>query len=324
MSDLIDYIRIQWDDIHHSRNQEWKYFTIISGSIATAVGVALWKTDVNVAIRITFLIFSLILCSMGGYITYAHWLIFYGKKLIICNFERKLGIHVVPQRAPLSVQGMIFLFHFWFAAILVGVILWLSIEILWVAISSAAIVLIGGFAITFILSKKLRSRFEQFPANNTIYPLFAEQDDLESCLESLKNRPLKLIAGGLYNDEVVWEKLKWDFQVNETRDIVNKKLLLNTKDNFQISVANQHSKQDFHLHEQLYEIYISVSKICCEYFVDGHEDHPVSISHGILIIPPGVTHKVKLSGTTYVFQCSISNCTVGGDRLIYNENVANN
>lgn len=317
MSDLMDYIRIQWDDIHHSRNQEWKYFTIISGSIATAVGVALWRTDIDVAIRIAFLIFSLILCIMGGYITYAHWIIFYGKRVMICNLERKLGIHVALVRAPISVQGMIFLFHFWFAAILVGIILWLSTGKLSWAILGAAIIYVGGFISTLILSRKLRIRFAISSTNTANYPLFAKQVDLESCLGYLRDRPLKLVANSLYSDEVVWEKLRWSFQADSIKDgIMNKKLFLNPRDDFQISAANQNSRQAFHSHKKLYEIYISSSEVKCEYLIDTRTEVD-NISQGILIIPPGVIHKVTLNGITYVIQFATDSGTVSDDKELH-------
>ncbi|MDI6791314.1 MAG: hypothetical protein QME81_00375 [bacterium] len=31
MADLMEYIKIQWADIHHTRNQEWKVLVIIVG-----------------------------------------------------------------------------------------------------------------------------------------------------------------------------------------------------------------------------------------------------------------------------------------------------
>ena len=32
MVNLLEFIRIQWDDIHHSRNQDWKVLAIIGGA----------------------------------------------------------------------------------------------------------------------------------------------------------------------------------------------------------------------------------------------------------------------------------------------------
>lgn len=105
----------------------------------------------------------------------------------------------------------------------------------------------------------------------------------------------------------------WEFS-RDGDNIIDKKLLAFPRDSFQFSVANEQSKQDFHLHAGVLEIYISNSPIELAYEKDGREEK-LGVPSGILIVPPGVVHRVKLHGLTHVFQVATRG-QVHGDKIV--------
>jgi len=148
------------------------------------------------------------------------------------------------------------------------------------------------------------------------FPLIAELNDLANCLDRLGNRPLKLIAEKVYRkfNEVKWDTPKWSF-VQDNGIIEDKKLLSNPDDTFQFSIANKESKQDFHVHKHIFEIYVSNSKMEISY-IRNNKEETIQVSNGVLIVPPEVTHKVKLNGITFVFQAGIKGAKVHKDKEV--------
>ena len=113
MPDLIEYIKIQWTDIHYTRNQEWKILAIIGGVFA-----ALFIKPMDSFLQIAITTFGLIVCIIGTYISIAHWIIFYSKMQVIRECEKTLGIDAVFRRGPLPVQSAIVLMYFLFTSCL--------------------------------------------------------------------------------------------------------------------------------------------------------------------------------------------------------------
>jgi len=148
------------------------------------------------------------------------------------------------------------------------------------------------------------------------FPLAAELHDLAACLNQMGERPLKLIADKVYKrfNESNWNTPKWSF-VQKNGIIEDKKLLANEDDTFQFSIANRHSKQSFHVHKKVFEIYASHSKMGISYIRDGKEE-TIQVSSGVFIVPPGVTHKIQLHGITFVFQSAVKGSKVHGDKEI--------
>jgi hypoxanthine phosphoribosyltransferase/quercetin dioxygenase-like cupin family protein len=151
--------------------------------------------------------------------------------------------------------------------------------------------------------------------NLPIHPFFAEKEDLETCLDLLDKRPLKLIAPDLYDNESKWEKDAWSFSVENSK-VIDKKVLLNQRDSFQFSIANSKSKQDFHVHKSTLEIYVSDFDI--ELFLNKGETPDIK-AKGVLIIPPNVRHRVKLEGLTYVFQINQKKAKISQDKIIVSD-----
>lgn len=146
------------------------------------------------------------------------------------------------------------------------------------------------------------------------FPLIAELNDLSNCLNQMGEKPLKLIAERVYKEfnETEWDTPKWSFE-QDNGIIENKKLLSNVDDTFQFSIANRESKQDFHVHKKIFEIYVSYSKMEISYIRDKKEE-TMQVSNGLLIVPPEIVHKVKLYGITFVFQVSIKGYKVHEDK----------
>jgi hypothetical protein len=143
-------------------------------------------------------------------------------------------------------------------------------------------------------------------------PLFANRRDLEACLTALGKRPLKIIANSLYDDELDWKDAKWNFK-KDTNGRIRKALLVNRKDSFQLSVANEKSKQDYHIHNSTLEIYISDFPM--KLFTSGARTTVIDTC-GLLIVPPKIEHKVELHGFAYVLQIKQGKVPIDKDKKI--------
>jgi hypothetical protein len=278
-------------------------------------------------------IFGLVVCGLGMYISVAHWIVFYTKRQLISECEKILGIRVTLRRAPFPVQGVILLMYFLFAGALSGWLSWLLGGNLFISHIVACIVFVAGlsFSIMWALrmkrslagdeqkvltlsTKDMLNSEKHCESDSPRFPLLAERHDLSKCLTLMGERPLKLVANKLFKNESLWDEPKWSFTSTKGR-VEDKKLLLNLGDEFQLSLANEHSKQELHLHKKVFETYISESELEIEYVCDGALKTS-QIASGALIIPPNVLHQVRLHGLTFVFQCALKGGTVHGDKQV--------
>lgn len=147
-------------------------------------------------------------------------------------------------------------------------------------------------------------------------PKAATLADLAECLQLLGSRPLKLVADAVQPafHESFWNDPLWEFS-RDADTVTDKKLLPFPVDSFQFSLANGKSKQDFHLHAGVLEIYVSNFPIELLYTTGGEEKN-LGVPSGILIVPPGVAHRVKLHGLTFVFQVAARGGKVHGDKTV--------
>jgi hypothetical protein len=60
MSDAADYIKTQWNNIHHSRNQDWRILQIIGAIFITLIAKTIIPPDYKIAIIVVALIVSFI------------------------------------------------------------------------------------------------------------------------------------------------------------------------------------------------------------------------------------------------------------------------
>ena len=150
----------------------------------------------------------------------------------------------------------------------------------------------------------------------TAAPKAACLADLAECLKLLGSHPLKLIAEAVQPafHESVWNDEVWKFS-RYADTVADKKLLPFPGDSFQFSIANEQSKQDFHLHASVLEIYASNFRIELVYEASDAEE-TLSVPSGIIIVPPGVSHRVNLHGLTFVFQVAIAGGSVHNDKIV--------
>jgi hypothetical protein len=150
---------------------------------------------------------------------------------------------------------------------------------------------------------------------------FAESGKLESCLKDQGNKPLKLIVESLWKghprfEEIPWVESEWNY-ISTDDQRIQKPVLLNGRDLFQFSIANENSNQDRHYHEHVFEIYVSnyPMSVVFETPTTLESEQYLEVKDGILIMPPGISHKVTLTGTTFVFQATLAGKNLNGDKI---------
>jgi len=322
MIDFIHYIRILWNDIHHSRNQEWKFIAIITGVFAS-----LFVESPFVELKVTIVCVGLIVCSLGLYTSISHWIVFYSKINVIHKCEKLAGINTKFLRASFPIQGVVALLYVLLGSALAGWLGWLKTESLTVLYKVGLSLFIGGSILVCIFAIWIRWRLDKGKFKSRIWlqgqglgdqglgvPFFAELDRVTRCLDLIGQKPIKLISNTTYDDEIPWKDSEWSFK-KENGKIVNKKLLLNPRDLFQFSIANEQSHQEFHRHNEVAEIFASHSEMKIDYGAKGKEKD-IKVSKGVLIVPPDIRHKVQLNGLTFVFQCAIEGGMVQDDKEV--------
>jgi hypothetical protein len=315
-STAIEYIKLQWEDIHHSRLQDWSYIGVIAGVIYGIVNIQ------TPELRLGLSLLGLLSSTLGAYMAWQHYQIFMDKLVVIAKMEQRLGIQYPSRDSFLPVQTLIFLLFAGIASTFFGMTLYFlphnrtinffQIYSLWGGI----VAFIGVCIYVYIFRKKQRNKAPY------IYDkaYFASMDKLEQCLEQLKDKPLKLIADERWTqpqfEEIPWEDSEWTILTEG--DKIRKPILLNRRDLFQFSLANESSKQDWHYHKYVFEIYLSYYPITLEYRELSPQKNiqSLKVSKGIMIIPPGLPHRVTLSGTTFVFQASLAGKGLSEDKVI--------
>ena len=151
-------------------------------------------------------------------------------------------------------------------------------------------------------------------------PYYIERKDIADCLNDLGKVPLKLMTDSLFARpgvrETPWEHAQWGYGFEG--DTLVKPVFVLPKDVFQFSVADAQSKQEWHFHRYVFEIFLSDSPIQIAYKTDdASEVQTAQIENGVLIVPPGLAHKVTLNGLTYVFQATLATDDgIGGDKVL--------
>jgi hypothetical protein len=152
-------------------------------------------------------------------------------------------------------------------------------------------------------------RREPKPSYSYEIPYFAEKEDINRCLKALNGHPMKLVVSNLFArpgvEEKPWVIPKWAFE--EKNGTLVKPAFVTTKDVFQFSVADARSRQDWHFHDSVFEIFLSAYPIMVEYLDTISPDiQTLEVRDGMLMLPPGLKHKVTLNGMTYVFQATLA------------------
>jgi len=164
MPDLMEYIKIQWTDIHHSRNQEWRILAIIGAAIA-----ALLVPGVEEELQVPISVFGIIASIMGVYTSIAHSIIFLSKMSVIRECERELGIEARFRSGPVPVQSIIILAFFLLSSALSGWLAWLLSLNLLLLIITFSVIFIAGFWLCVIPKSPLRKYIES--SDSTVFRL---------------------------------------------------------------------------------------------------------------------------------------------------------
>jgi hypothetical protein len=92
---LLDYIKMQWDDIHQSRMQDWSYIGVIAGVFYAFVQIQ------QSEIRLGLCLIGVVRSALGDWMAWEHYLIF-NLKIGLINenvrksFEVEQGVVIVP------------------------------------------------------------------------------------------------------------------------------------------------------------------------------------------------------------------------------------
>lgn len=147
------------------------------------------------------------------------------------------------------------------------------------------------------------------PRHSYEIPYLIENVDITTCLKHLNGHPLKLVVSSLFArqgvQEIPWVEPGWAFE--EKEGTLTKPAFVTEKDVFQFSVADERSRQDWHFHTSVFEIFLSAYPIRIEFRDSASPSiQALEVRDGMLMVPPGLKHKVTLSGITYVFQATLA------------------
>jgi hypothetical protein len=331
-TEILGYMKQQWDDIHHSRNQDWKVLLIIIGifSVLFVLHRSEFKNADTLPLELLVCAAGLLACTLGACIAFAHWRLFFGKLNVIRRCEHSLDIRLNLPKNRIPVQGVIFFNNFFLGSALIGWASWVVLNSfgvvrlasIIVALAIAVITLLIGVWLTIrvfhTLLDELRGRdtisFDPLPVGHPQQPLIAETPQLAACLELLRGRPIKLVAEARHDDETSWTSPIWTFQERDGHLIV-KDLLDLPADRFQFSVANEQSRQVPHKHLSVFEIYISTHPMKVWYRRPDGTSQVLTVENGAILVPPTVEHNVTLRGLTFVVQCATSDHRVSSDKV---------
>jgi hypothetical protein len=320
----LQYISLQWADIHHSRQQEWKALAVIAGIFYAIAQVDLLQPEGLVAKSLLGAV-GVLGAFIGACISWQHHRFFLDKISLISRLERQIGIQYPAREVLLPVNVLLFLLFGGICSVFVGITLGYMVELgsrddLRMLMFGVGAVFFVGFLV-FALAFRLKAM--KVKSYGFRHPFCAEMEDLEQCLASLGPVPLKLVVGEMLDRngirEEPWVSRKWTYRRSDGS--ITKDVLLNRRDVFQFSLANASSRQDWHYHNSTFEVYVSDDVINLAYEEPGTEgkQQTLRIDRGVLIIPPGIPHKVSLSGNTFVFQATLAGQGLDGDKFLVRE-----
>lgn len=312
----LEYIKLQWADIHHSRQQEWKALGVIAGIFYALVNVQ------DPEARFFLGLLGILSSFLAASISWQHHMVFLEKISVIRRLERQLGIQYPMRTVLFPVQILLFLLFGGISSAFAGTTLSYLTEILRQDSLRPFAYLVGlvSFVLFTVYALVSRLKAVRIKSYGFRHPFYAEMEELEQCTAFLGNIPIKLVAGGLLSrpgiKEVPWESTKWTCCLDN--DLITKSVLLNQRDVFQCSLAHASSKQDWHYHNHAFEVYVSGDPMDLEYVEQDTERkmQALHVNRGLLIIPPGIPHKVSLSGNTFVFQATLAGRNLGEDKVL--------
>jgi len=188
---LLELIKNEWADIHHSRNQEWTSLVIIGGVFYAFFNVS--EKDVQQTIAL----FGFIACMLSIMMLYRHWKLFRKKIYLITLLEKEIGICLEFYKnekedrkvKKITVQSILMQFYFLLGSSLAGGFVWCKFEnsiIFWV--TSLAVFIIGIILCFYIFPKQIDEKarlvrvklLENFDAKFKILEFKEDSNDKKS------------------------------------------------------------------------------------------------------------------------------------------------
>jgi hypothetical protein len=316
----LEYIKLEWTDIHHSRQQEWGALVIIAGIFYAIARVEPDYPGNPLEAKIFLGLLGVFSAFLGAWICWQHHEILQQKISVIVRLERQVGMQYPVRNVWFPVQVLLFWLFGGICSTFVGLTLGYVVEsckyyhlIPWTYGIGLAVFFLGFVGFAVCRRKKAMERLSY----GYSHPFYAETQDLEQCLGHMGEIPLKLVVGGTLDrsgiKEVVWEDEKWTWHRSDEDESIIKPVLLNRCDVFQFSLANTSSRQDWHQHSSTFEVYFSDNPIELDYEEQGMRKG-LKVNRGVLIVPPKIPHKVNLSGITFVFQATLAGGGLGEDK----------
>lgn len=330
-SAFIDLIKLNWEDIHHSRNQDWKFWVVLAG---LAAGLASLVNDIatNHAAICCLLVAGVAVSAVAALISWNHRDLLCKKTSHIEWLEALLAQDIGPRAAKglpyqgrfkdkfrdrWSVSGIIFSFYVVVAVgFLIG-LFFLAVPTIANRVSTAGALLVlsavglATFFVAYYVSacvmsphrNSYRSHFREGSDSPASKLFIVSTEELVRAAGKKSRGLIKLAVSSCRPDETKWVGSEW-----HPTDSGLLPVLLAEENFFELSFATEFSPQDRHAHAGVYEIYLSESPLTIHY--DGVEDQECSVTvKGLAIVPPGLWHRVELDGPTFVFQTSADGLT---------------
>jgi mannose-6-phosphate isomerase-like protein (cupin superfamily) len=317
---LVSLIKNDWEDIHHSRNQDWKFWAVLA---AVGAGLATFagKPEQMSVIGCLLLAGGLV-SGVGALVSWSHWELLCKKTAHIEWMEAWLARLLGPEaRAGLPYQGafrsrfpdrwivsgMIFAVYVVIAIdFLLGLLLFAFQRpipcrtIATTILFASVLVFVGTYwPLTFHMARKrvrYRKHFQRTLSGLPAHVLVADTDALNKAAQEASRHLVKLVVPSLRESEEVWSVERW--KVTEENRLP---VLLLESNLFEMSFAAPNAAQVWHSHEAVFEVYVSESAITVSWIGLDKAKQTVDVM-GCVIIPPGQEHYVVLSGPTFVFQ----------------------
>jgi hypothetical protein len=167
-------------------------------------------------------------------------------------------------------------------------------------------------------------RREEFAMKRSV--LAIPLDEIRKHLQNNSRQDIKIVAPEMLGDElfgilrakgksikreqpfegIVWKHSSQDEPNNicESGDFVDLASSQSAKGAFALSFANERAAQDEHFHKQHFEIYFSEHPLAADFrILESGESGSINLDQGgAIIFAPGVIHKMRLGGLTFVIE----------------------
>jgi hypothetical protein len=133
------------------------------------------------------------------------------------------------------------------------------------------------------------------------WPRTAKVSRIEAALKKLGGRPLRLVVASKSHEEEDWIDRDWTFE--EERGSFTRQVLVDKREGFELSVANEDTEHVAHAHQRTFESFASASDIQVSW-MDKEKESQAEQGPTIIVLPPPFCHDVAPSGTAYVLRVS--------------------